>query len=188
VSPDGQSFLLNVNAPKAGFDIWIADNSSGYATRALIATPANESGAAVSRDGKWIAYESEESGVNQIYVRPFPSIGDGRWQISTAGGRLPRWSRDGRELYFLTAGATISLTLMAVPVLPGTGFLTGSPTTIAQLPPGSRGYDVTPDGRFLINVPVTSEASGGGARQRIVIVQHWLDQLQSRVPSGATRR
>ena len=141
--------------------------------------------AIISPDGRWLAYESDQSGSDEIYVRPFPAIGEGRWQVSSNGG-APRWSRDGRELYFLSSrssGASMSSTLMAVPILRGDGFVTGPPVAIAPFPNRVRAsYDVAPDGRFLVSVPAVSEITDGGARQRIVIVQNWFEELKAKVP------
>ena len=189
ISPDGAWFLLSVNQQRGGFDIWLAPNRPPFEARPLLATPANESTPAVSPDGKWIAFGSEESGREEIYVRPFPDIGKGRWQVSTAGGSAPRWSRDGRELYYLasgTAGTALRVTLTAVRVNPGTSsstsIKTGPAVDIATLPSGLRGYDVAPDGRFLISSPVTSSATG--TRQRIVVVQNGLDPLRGRLAAA----
>jgi serine/threonine-protein kinase len=185
ISPDGSSWLLSMNA-KAGFDIWIAPNTPPFDARPLIrAADVNQASASISPDGRWLAYVSNESGGEQIYVRPFPAIGDGRWQVSNDGGVAPRWSRDGRELYFLSAfsgGASLSSTLMAVPILKGDGFVAGPPVAVAPFPNRVRAsYDVTPDGRFLISVPAVSEITDGGVRQRIVIVQNWFEELKAKV-------
>jgi serine/threonine-protein kinase len=188
MSPDGASMLLNINSARgADFDISIAAAAAPFDLRPLIATPASDQGAAVSPDGRWIAYTSEESGVDEVYVRPFPGSDRARWQISTAGGVVPRWSRDGRQLYYLaprSAGASLAMTITAVPVPPGNEFITGPPVVIASLPDGARGgYAVAPDGRFLVTAPAEAVIPGGGPRQRLVVVQNWFQELQSRVPT-----
>ena len=100
-------------------------------------------------------------------MRPFPSTDQGRWQVSPAGGKAPRWSGDGRDLYFLntpTAGASLAFTLMVVPVLSTTGFTTGPPAVIADLPLGvNDAYDVAPDGRFLLSAPGTTGSGSASA-------------------------
>jgi dipeptidyl aminopeptidase/acylaminoacyl peptidase len=186
ISPDGALLLLSMTA-KTGFDLWIAQNTPPFDARPLIgATANNEVSAVISPDGRWLAYVSDESGSEEIYVRPFPAVGEGRWQVSSNGAVAPRWSRDGRELYFLSSrsgGTTLSSTLLAVPILRGDGFVTGPPVAIAPFPSRVRAsYDVTPDGRFLISVPEVSEITNGGARQRIVIVQNWFQELNTKVP------
>ncbi len=106
-SPDGTTFLYQDTGNDR--DIWMVpvDGSTTVGTP-LLAGPANEAGATVSPDGHWLAYRSDESGENEIYVRPFPAIDEGLWQISTASGHAPRWSRDGDELFFVVFGGGLS--------------------------------------------------------------------------------
>ena len=85
----------------------------------LVDGPATEVDAAVSPDGRWLAYASDESGVFEIYVRPFPDAASARWQVSAAGGTDPVWSRSGRELFYLSAQNE----MMSVEVAPGRGVL-----------------------------------------------------------------
>jgi serine/threonine-protein kinase len=110
-SPDGKRLAFHQNGNGGSQDIFTAPGEVDPARGALgfrlgkaerfLGTPFDEVSPAFSPDGRWLAYESNESGTNEVYVRPFPGPG-GRWQISTGGGRLPRWSRDGRELLFET--------------------------------------------------------------------------------------
>ena len=92
--------------PDSGYDLWTLaldvsdpDHPKPGKPEPFLRTPSNERYPAVSPDGRWIAYESDESGRDEVYVRPFPGPG-GKWQISNAGGSLPVWSRNGRELFF----------------------------------------------------------------------------------------
>ena len=126
-----------------------------------------------SPDGRWVAYESNESGRNEIYVRPFvppgtagtpPAAAGGQWQVSTEDGIYPRWGPDGRELYYLNpAGA-----MMAVPItVAGATFAPGAPIVLfpTRIVGGGedtaqgRQYDVAPNGRFLINTELDSAAA-----------------------------
>jgi hypothetical protein len=127
----------------------------------------------VSPDGKWIAYQSNETGRAEIYVKSFPE-GPGKWQVSTDGGLWPRWRGDGKELYFVAApnvmAADIQVTGGSVqPGVPRSLFtLTADPSLTAGQPVGYLRYAVAPDGqRFLIPVPMTAgtaaPASGGTA-------------------------
>src|SRR5262249_10597571 len=109
-----------------------------------------------SPDVRWIAYQSNEGGQYEIYVRPFPGPG-GQWQLSTAGGIQPHWRRDGKELYYIAPDGK----LMAVPiVVKGAALDPGLPVSLFQTRIWGGGtnagngfqYDVAPDGRFLINV------------------------------------
>jgi len=186
-SRDGEWLLLSISGQNGGFDIWVTPNRPPYEAKPLLASDANEGMAVLSPDGRWLAYQSNESGRDEIYVRPFPNVGQARWQVSASGGAAPRWSRDGRELYFLgleSAGVTLRATLTAVPVIAGASFTTGTAVPIGQMQSSVRGYDVAPDGRFLIG---SVGSSSGATRQRVVVVQNWLDSLrrQLAVPPAA---
>ena len=116
----------------------------------FLSTPFSEREGVFSPDGKWAAYQSNESGRFEIYVRPFPGPG-GQWQVSIAGGTSPRWRADGRELYYLAADNK----LMAVAASAQNGtFVPGTPEALFQTHIASavskQHYDVAHDGRFLI--------------------------------------
>ena len=116
--------------------------------------PLVERNGEISPDGRWLAYESNDSGQFQIFVRPFPDVNKGKWQVSTAGGTQPLWARNGQELFYLAPSGA----LMSVPVERGTTWTAGTPTRLidAQYYVGvgtnvARTYDVSPDGkRFLM--------------------------------------
>ena len=80
-------------------------------TDALLRTPATERNAEISPDGRWIAYESDQTGRLEVYVRTFPAVSAGRWQVSTDGGMAPLWGRDGRELFYVRESAILSVAL-----------------------------------------------------------------------------
>ncbi len=165
-SPDGK-FLLFVNQdPQTGNDLWmlpLSDSQEPPRPRPFLQTPFSESHAAFSPDGRWVAYQSNEGGPMEVYVQPFPGPG-GKRQISSAGGGSPRWRHDGRELFYLSPGAS----LMAVALRPdGSSALEpGTPVALFQTPLGSAvvgnvrpQYDVAADGRFLMNALVEETAS-----------------------------
>jgi hypothetical protein len=129
----------------------------------FLRTEFNESSGQFSPDGHWIAYTSDESGDDEIYVRRFSSSSAqgswdsaGKWLISKGGGTGPRWRGDGKELFYVASdGKLMSVDISAKPVLEAR-----TPRPLFQLPPGFIGGDVTPDGRrFLIGVPVAQSAS-----------------------------
>ena len=177
-SADGRWLLYYENTPTTGRDLWALDMTSpdrpstrsgrpepveGHTSRVVANTPAEEGQVAFSPDGRWVAYQTNESGRFEVVVQPFPDAG-GKWQVSTAGGVAPRWRADGKELYFLAPDAT----LMAVPVTAaGTSFEAGTP--VALFPTRIVGggnvtinrpqYAVARDGRFLINQPVADAAA-----------------------------
>jgi len=150
-TPDGKSVVFYEVMPTTGRDIMLLSLDT-HMVRPLIQTRFEERFADVSRDGKWIAYESNSSGAFEI-VKPFPNVADGQWQVSNGGGTQPKWSQDGRELFFV--GADGALTVAGVATT-GTTFSTDAPHRILEPRYWSAGpdrtYDVSPDGkRFLMN-------------------------------------
>jgi hypothetical protein len=120
----------------------------------------------------------------EVYVRPFPNVDAGHWQISAAGGFSPMWSRSGRELFFVASSSKAPL--MSVAVQPGSAsFAFDKPRRVFDLIPYSivfwhRGFDISPDGqRFLLVKPVGLDPV---THPSIVVVSNWLDELR---PSGA---
>jgi eukaryotic-like serine/threonine-protein kinase len=184
LSPDGRWMLFSVQPDTtARFVTMIADTQSPSDIRPLIRDGSSASVPVVSPDGRLVAYVSGSSSSAEVYVRPFPAVDDGRWQVSTAGGDRPHWSHSGRELYYLAAsggGRTSDVTMMKVAVTPGPPFSAGAPEPVVKLPPNTAfNFNVAADGRFLINVP----ASGSGpARDRLMVVQNWFDELKTKVP------
>ena len=101
---DGDWLVVRTDNSVAGAGDLVGRRVRGDTTPViLVSSPYTELHPAVSNDGRWIAYTSNESGRNEVYVRPFPNTGEGRWQVSTAGGFQPRWSPDGQSLYFIDA-------------------------------------------------------------------------------------
>ena len=162
-SPDGRFLVYYVPNPTSGTDLWLLPTDTRVPV-IFLRTEANELWGQFSPDGHWMAYQSNETGRYEIYVRPFPS-GGGPTPMSTAGGVYPRWSRDGKELYFIAPDAK----MMAVPVrATATSFDAGAPSALFQtrrLGGGSNvigrshQYDVAADGRFLINVDAELSAT-----------------------------
>jgi Tol biopolymer transport system component len=154
-SPDGRFLLYYVPDPKTGTDLWVLPEETRKPF-VFLKTDANELWGQFSPDGRWIAYQSNETGRYEIYVRAFPEAG-GPVPISTTGGVYPRWSRDGKELYFIAPDAkllAVRIRATATAVEPGapailfqTQRVGGGLNVIGR----SHQYDVTADGRFLIN-------------------------------------
>jgi Tol biopolymer transport system component len=155
VSPDGR-WLLYRESSKRFSDIWIAPLSSGGKPVPFIATEFDENYARFSPDGRWVVYASLESGRWEVYVVPFPGPG-GKWQVSTAGGDLPRWRGDGREIFYLALDGN----LMSVAVDGrSAAFQVGQASALfrPRIPsPVGYNYAVSADGqRFLVNVSAES--------------------------------
>lgn len=119
-----------------------------------------------SPDGRWIAYDSDESGRSEVYVRSFPS-GPGTWQVSTAGGAFPKWRRDGKELFYVSE----DFKLMVVPVSADAKFHSGTPVPLFAVRAGN--YDVSSDGQRFV---VSSLASDPGSPPLDLFV-HWTALL-----------
>jgi eukaryotic-like serine/threonine-protein kinase len=134
----------------------------------------------LSPDGRWIAYQSDESGQFEVYVRPFPAVHDGRWQVSTHGGASPMWGPDGRELFYFHDAA-----LRRVPVTTGATFSAGESTPLfsIDLPSDRLGptYDIAPDGRRFLFVK-TPPAETGAPIGPLLLVQNWHEELKGRFP------
>jgi serine/threonine-protein kinase len=142
------------------------------------------SNAEISPDGRWVAFESTESGSPEVYVRPFPNIDDGHWQISIAGGTRPAWAHNGRELFYLDGK-----NLLTVAPVEGIGstFRAGNPAKVLDKSyyPGFtplgvdlRGFDVSSDGRRFLMI---KERDGGGestqSTANMVVVLNSLAEL-----------
>jgi eukaryotic-like serine/threonine-protein kinase len=167
-SPDGRVLLLQVDDPRmpTQMDLWTYSAADGKATP-FLQSASNEILGRFSPDGRWIAYVSNESGKEEVYVVPFPGPG-GEWQISTAGGRAPIWTRGGREIVYQAPGDEI----MAVEVRTSPAFQAGIPRALFKThlrpPPGGQ-FDVTPDGeRFLVNLRPGEQVS-----DPMTLVQNW---------------
>jgi Tol biopolymer transport system component len=175
-SPDGRHVLVdrgNIGAT----DLWAFPIDDPGKAFPLVRSPFLEHGGQFSPDGRWVAYVSRHSGRDEVYVTPFPGAGT-RWQVSGSGGTQPRWSPDGREIYFLSAASD----LMAAAVDAG-----GSRFEVGDVRPlfrvnmfagprhGLYGYDVSPDGkRFLVN------DAGEASAPRVALVTNWTAALAKR--------
>ena len=178
-SPDGKHLLYGVRGEGTGWDLWYLkrkEDGSGFEPVSFLQSSFNESAVKFSADGRFVAYVSDESGRFEVYVRPFPG-GDGKWQVSGNGGRQPRWSKDGKELFY-----TEGHTLMAVAVATTPSFTSGAVTRLFQdadlLGGDDPRYDVSGDGRrFVLREPVA------GAEEKppsIHIVQNWFAEFRGR--------
>lgn len=159
-SPDGRFIMYDISADtNTRVDLWLLTVATGE-RRPFLRTPFSETQAQFSPDGRWVAYVSDESGRPEVYVCRFDAPGE-RERVSIAGGSRPRWRRDGRELFYISADKR----LMAVSLRIGASFEAGDPVTLFNFAPAVWiDYDVTADGqRFLCNaaereanaVPVT---------------------------------
>jgi hypothetical protein len=183
-SPDGKRLAFTGNG-NGGFDVFTALLEGDPIHPRLgkpelfVGTPFNELHPAFSPDGRWLAYTSNESGIFEVYVRPFPGPG-GRWQISKGGGVLPLWSRDGRELLFqMPDGRVMAVGYTAK----GDSFAAGNPrawseTRLQAIIGNTSNYDLAPDGKRLAALLASEEAT------HPTFLLNFFDELRRRAPAG----
>jgi hypothetical protein len=176
-SADGRWLAYTEFHPETGADLWVVDAEGAEPARPVVRTRSSDREPAISPDGKWIAYASDESGRFEVYAQPFPGPGE-RIQLSPDGGEQPAWSRDGRELFFRSGNRMMALAVRSGPH-PDFGrpsvLFTGSYHD--NLAP-SRSYDVAPDGSFLM----ITEPTGDELPREIRVVLGWTRELESQVP------
>jgi serine/threonine-protein kinase len=182
-SPDGTKLLFWETGSDTAWDMGVVEMTGEHKSTALAKTSFNELNPEVSRDGKWMAYQSDESGQYEVYVRPFPNVdGGGKWQVSTGGGTRPLWSRNGRELFYLIEPGRV----MAVPIQPGPTFAYGNPTMIFDgpylAPNAARTYDVSPDGKRFLMIKDAPRQGDARAAPRLVLVQNFVEELKRVAP------
>jgi serine/threonine-protein kinase len=184
VSPDGTRLVFTQGSPTTGSDVMALRLDGTHQVVPLVQTPFTERNGIVSPDGRWLAYEANDTGSFEVYVRPFPNVTRGHWQVSTSGGMQPLWARNGQDLfYFAPDGA-----LMRVAVATGSTWNPGPPTKLLEgrylADAGGlfiRNYDVTADGqRFLMLKATGSEATRA---PQIVVVEHFDKELKRLVPT-----
>ncbi len=174
-SADGKWLAFEESHPNSKWDIWLLPLEGDRKARLFLQTPFNELRARFSPDGRWVAYMSDESNRNEVYVRPLAE-GGGRWQVSTEGGASPAWSADGKELFFRNGNQ-----MMVAEVRAGTAFGWGTPRKLFE--EQFLDYDVAPDGRrFLMIRANTSERA---AAPQLSVVLNWFEELRRRAPAGS---
>jgi Tol biopolymer transport system component len=172
-SRDGKWILYTVIREHTQSDLWYLPAAGGGEPKPFVATKALESCGQFSPDGKWVAYSSDESGANQVYVGAFPS--GSKWQISKDGGTQPRWRGDGKELFFSPVDGGV---MMAAEIRAGAAIESGNPVKLfpAQVPPAAGGidYSVTRDGQKFV-IPIEAHS---GVAEPITAVLNWTSLLK----------
>ena len=149
ISSDGRRLVFLQDAASTA-DIWLASLEGDHQPKPWFRTPFDERNPRFSADGRWIAYDSDESGTREVYVALTDGAGEKK-RISPSGGRAPRWSRDGKELFYVAPDDSI----VAVPVTSGASMQPGPGASLFRLETGIRNFDVSPDGsRFLVTTPL----------------------------------
>jgi Tol biopolymer transport system component len=174
-SPDGRFLIYNRRDPVTTGDLWVLPLDGKQKPSVFLNSKFEERLAQFSPDGRWVAYTSDESGRNEVYLRPFPAS-SGQFPVSTLGGTAPRWRKDGKELFYIAPDGRLMAVTMGLTTT-GRAPAMGAPVALFQphLLGGGAAvvgfmwqYDVAPDGRFLINVTV-----GDTVTAPITVIQNW---------------
>jgi serine/threonine-protein kinase len=186
LSGDGKTLVLRTGGITGGGgrDISIARLGVDTAPRPLISTPFDEEAIALSPDGKWIAYESDETGRTEVFIRPFPNTDAGKQQVSTNGGGSPLWSRNGRELFYVNGARS----MVAVAVGAGDKLQIGEGKTLFHLRDDYylhkseyyTPFDISPDGRRFIMARQRVSTGAGVQAQPLVMVTNWFEELKAK--------
>jgi serine/threonine-protein kinase len=180
-SPDGRSLVMRTNSGETGGgDLLTMRLGVDSGPSPLLATRFGEFDPAVSPDGRWLAYVSNESGSDQVYVRPYPNVAEARWQVSANGGYAPRWAHSGRELFYVSRAEGRVGDLIAVQVQTTPTFAAGRAQTLFSFSGlGQDLYDVAPgDRRFLTIESAGATATGVG---ELILVQNLFVELKAKV-------
>ena len=182
-SPDG-SVLVFLDLSE-GMDLGMVSLEGERASTPLLNTNAVEANATISPDGCRIAYQSSESGQFEIYVRPFPDVDDGKWQVSSDGGRWPLWAPDGRELFYLQQ----DMEMMAVSVETEPTFTIGKREPLFGMEPYFvqaivRRVAISPDGQRFLLLKIGTGSQDAAVPPSIIVVLNWFEELKRLVPTN----
>jgi len=178
LSPDGDWLVYRTESTASGNGDILARRLSGdSATVPLFATAARELAPAISADGRWLAYTTDEGGTSEVFVRPWPDVNAGRWQVSRDGGTAPLWSADGAELFFISSRQ--ELMVAEVRGTPTFGVRSVRPlwSVSGYLVDGYHAtYAVSRDGRrFLFG---RQDAAQQDRAAKLILVRHWYTELR----------
>jgi Tol biopolymer transport system component len=177
VSPNGNEMVFS-EFDGQNYDLRVLRLDRSGGTRTLPRTRFFKGSPAISPNGRWIEYRAGESGLDEIYVRPWPEWDEEKIQISESGGRAPAWSADGRELFFLD----LSGGMMVTRVQTSDHFTYAKPkllfeSTHVKGAGGTRNYDVAPDGRFLM-IKEVERRTEPPARDKVTVIVNWSDEFR----------
>ena len=184
ITPDGRRLIFTEQSPTTDDDVMAIELDATRRVTPLVQSSFNDRNGTVSPDGRWLAYEANDSGRFEIYVRPFPEVKSGRWLVSTTGGTRPIWTRNGQELVYVSPTGA----LMGVGVTRGPSWAATTPTQVVKegyftnLNWWGRSYDVSADGQRFLMIK-EGGADGTSAPASIVVVQHWVEELKRLVPT-----
>ena len=175
--------------PEAGQDLWTLplditdpDHPKPGKPEPFLRTPAAEQWPTFSPDGRWMAYTSNETGIREIYVRPFPAQSGSEWPISAGGGLYPTWSKSGRELFYETEDNRIMVVDYTVL---GDSFVHGKPRLWSDKQLyyfGVGNLDLAPDGKRFAVLALPETAPGEKGSMHVTMLLNFFDELKRRIP------
>ena len=185
ISPDARWLVLrqgSVGAVAGGRNITGLRFGADTTPQPVLATEFDEEAVALSPDGRWMAYQSDETGRTEVFVRPFPNTDASKKQVSSGGGLAPLWSSDGRELFYLSSDKK----MMAVRLSPGVTIGLSDPVALFRVPEELLAvealyytpWDIARDGRFIMARLVNGDQDQAGA---IIVVENWFEELKAKV-------
>ena len=182
-SPDGRHLLFGRGDETTGSDLFLLTAGGSSEVEPWLVDEFYESEPAISPAGDWVAYVSDQTSSHEVYLRPLLAAGVAPIRVSTDGGREPRWSADGAELFFRTDDqlfvSAVEAGASQINVSPPTPLFRNRALTYQPHPTSTRAYDVAPDGRFLM-----VEDDTGSQGSQIVAVLNWHEELKARVPTN----
>ncbi|MDA2924124.1 hypothetical protein MYX65_05620, partial [Acidobacteria bacterium AH-259-L09] len=183
-SRDGKGLVFYEANSETSGDINVLSMEGEPISKPLLQTQFAEGGAAISPDGRWVAYHSNETGRREVYVRPFPNVKEGKWQISRDGGVSPVWGPEGHELFYRSLDGEA---MMVVRIETEPTFVAGSPEVIftgTYISHISRYYDISPDGQRFLMIKEAEQAEQTPTRDELIVVLNWFEELKRLVPTG----
>jgi serine/threonine-protein kinase len=186
IPADGKWLAFFELNPKTGYDLWtvpLESDASGLRAgkpEPFLQTQFDEVFPSFSKDGRWLAYSSNESGSYQVYVRAFPDKG-GKWQISSSGGTLPEWAPNGKELFFRTEDNQI---MVAIYEVKGDSFVADKPRVWSEKRIANVGllpnYDLAPDGKHIAALMPAETAQEQKAQNHVIFLMNFFDEVRRR--------
>jgi serine/threonine-protein kinase len=188
-SPDGHRLAYIERDPLTGFDLWTLpldlsdpDHPKPGTPELFLRTPNDETVPRFSPDGRWIAYRSNESGSNEIYVRPFPNASGGKWPISSGGGLYAFWSKEGHELFYETAD---NRTMVVDYTVNDASFVADKPRLWSDKQlfyTGNLNLDLAPDGKRFVVLALPDSPPGEKGTVHVTMLLNFFDELKRRMP------
>jgi serine/threonine-protein kinase len=166
--------------PVTSWDIYALPLSGDRKPIPLLVTPFDERRPSVSPDGRWMVYQSNESGSFELFIRPFPNVQGGRWQLSAGGGSSPVWAPSGRQIFY-RSGQTIQRVDVQTSPSISVGKASKAFETTLSTDAAGMTYTVTRDATQAL---VVRDAGGAGGPSEYRVVFNWLEDLKARTPGG----